>query len=135
MNHHSVWPDTGLVEHRCRLDIVLRSVYTETMKLNEQRFLVLTALAGGPLHGYGLVEEIAEITEGRVKPRAGSLYHGLDKMLEQGLLVVDREDVVDGRMRRYYTLTTEGRETLRREARERQHMASQALSRLGGATA
>jgi len=103
------------------------------MRLNEQRFLVLTALAGGPLHGYGLVEQIVELTDGRERPRPGSLYHGLDKMREQGLVAVEREEVVAGRLRRYYTLTSAGRETLASEAHARKRTAVHALRRLGAA--
>ncbi len=101
------------------------------MKLNEQRFLILTALAGGALHGYGLVAEIAELTDGRERPRPGALYHGLDKLTEQGLVHVDREAVVDGRLRRYYALTTEGRQRLATEANQRQTTAQLAIGRLG----
>lgn len=101
------------------------------MKLNEQRFLVLTALAGGALHGYGLVEEIAKLTGGRERPRPGALYHGLDKMGDQGLVAVEREEVVDGRLRRYYVLTEAGRKTLAAHARQQQQTAAQAIRRLG----
>lgn len=104
------------------------------MQLNEQRFLILTALAGGPLHGYGLVEEIAVLTGGRHRPRPGALYHGLDRMLEQGLVRVDREEVVEGRLRRSYALTDQGRLALGDEARHRRHTATQAIRRLGPAT-
>ena len=39
-----------------------------------QAFFVLTALAGGPRHGYGIVGEVAELSGGRMKPKIGSLY-------------------------------------------------------------
>jgi len=100
--------------------------------LNEQRFLILTALAGGPLHGYGLVAEIAEITDGETRPRPGALYHGLDKMLEQQLVAVDREEIVDGRLRRSYALTGLGREVLAAAAARRRREADVATRRLGG---
>ena len=99
--------------------------------MNEQRFLVLTALAGGPLHGYGLVEEVAALTGGGHRPRPGALYHGLDRMLAQGLVRVEREEVVEGRLRRSYALTDAGRSMLDDEARQRRRTAVEALRRLG----
>lgn len=111
------------------------------MALNDQRFHILVALANGPMHGYGVAEEICLITDGALSPRAGSLYHALDKLVDQQLVEVDREEVVDSRMRRYYKLTGLGSETLSTEARQRQHSATVALDRLniafagfGGAT-
>ena len=39
-----------------------------------QAFFVLTALASGPRHGYGIVREVAELSQGRVQLKIGSLY-------------------------------------------------------------
>ena len=100
--------------------------------INEQRFLILTALASGPRHGYGLSDEIAELTDGESRPRAGALYHALDRLADDGLVAVDREDVVDGRLRRYYALTAPGRVVLEAEATKRQRAAQHAFNRLGG---
>lgn len=99
-------------------------------EINEQRFLILTALTNGPRHGYGLIEEIAELTDGANRPRAGALYHALDKLADAGLVVAEREEVVDGRLRRYYVLTGDGQERLKTEALKRQDAAAKALSRL-----
>jgi len=43
-----------------------------------QAFFVLTALASGPRHGYGIVREVAELSQGRVQLKIGSLYGVLD---------------------------------------------------------
>lgn len=101
------------------------------MSLNNQRFHILVALANGPLHGYGIAEEIKTVTNGAMSPRAGALYHALDKLTEQDLVVVDREEVVDSRMRRYYRLTEHGMGTLAEEAATRERSATAALERLG----
>ena len=100
------------------------------MALNDQRFHILVALANGPMHGYGVAEEIRSITNGDLSPRAGPLYHALDKLVEQQLVEVDREEVVDSRMRRYYKLTGLGSETLSAEALHRQRSPTVALDRL-----
>jgi DNA-binding PadR family transcriptional regulator len=104
--------------------------------MQEATFLILTALASGSQHGYGIITEVAEISAGRVRLRAGTLYTALDRLRADGLIAVEREDVVDGRLRRYYTLTDDGGAALRAEASRLQANASAALTRLrlaGGA--
>jgi DNA-binding PadR family transcriptional regulator len=76
--------------------------------MQEPTFLILTALAAQPLHGYAIIRSVAEISEGTVKLRAGTLYGALDRLAEQGLIEVDREEAVDGRLRRYYRLSDSG---------------------------
>ena len=51
-----------------------------------------------------------------VRLTAGTLYGALERMADRGLVQVDREETVDGRMRRYYRLSDEGREAVVREA-------------------
>src|SRR5580693_5093076 len=74
-----------------------------------QAFFVLTALADGPRHGYGIVGEVAGLSQGRVKLKIGSLYGVLERLAAQGLIEPDREEAQDGRLRRYYRLTRDGR--------------------------
>src|SRR5580700_1069559 len=81
-----------------------------------QAFFVLTALAGGPRHGYGIVGEVAELSQGRVNLKIGSLYGVLDRLAAGGLIEADREEAHDGRLRRYYRLTQDGRRALAEEA-------------------
>ena len=76
--------------------------------LREPTFLVLTALAAGPQHGYGILLDVAQISAGRVRLRAGTLYAALDRLVADDWVAVDREEVVDGRLRRYYRLTDQG---------------------------
>jgi DNA-binding PadR family transcriptional regulator len=76
--------------------------------LQEPTFLILTALAAGPLHGYGLITEVASLSGGRVELRPGTLYGALDRLGDDGLVAADREEIVDGRLRRYYRLTDDG---------------------------
>jgi DNA-binding PadR family transcriptional regulator len=76
--------------------------------LREPTFLVLTALAAGPQHGYGILLDVEQISAGRVRLRAGTLYTALDRLVADDWVVVDREEIVDGRLRRYYRLTDQG---------------------------
>ncbi|RKT54973.1 PadR family transcriptional regulator [Saccharothrix australiensis] len=76
--------------------------------MSEQAFLVLTALAEEPLHGYAIVRSVEALSEGRVVLRVGTLYGVLDRLVAEGLAERDREEVHRGRLRRYYRLTDAG---------------------------
>lgn len=105
--------------------------------MQEATFLILTALAAGSQHGYGIMSDVQEISGGRVRLRAGTLYTALDRLRADGLVGVDREEVVEGRLRRYYRLTPEGSGLLAAEAARLRANAAAALSRLdlaGGTT-
>jgi DNA-binding PadR family transcriptional regulator len=101
--------------------------------MQEATFLILTALANRSQHGYGIISDIAGISDGRVRLRAGTLYTALDRLRADGLIDVDREEVVDNRLRRYYRLTPVGGQRLAAEAARLQANASAALKRLNPA--
>jgi DNA-binding PadR family transcriptional regulator len=98
--------------------------------MQEASFLILTALASGSQHGYGIINDVAGISGGRVRLRAGTLYAALDRLRADGLITVEREEVVDNRLRRYYRLTPEGTARLADEATRLAQNASVALKRL-----
>ncbi len=99
--------------------------------MQEATFLILTALASGSQHGYGIMADVAQISGGRVRLRAGTLYSALDRLRVDGLVRVAGEEVVDGRLRRYYRLTPEGSEQLAAEAERLEANATAAFRRLG----
>ena len=108
--------------------------------MQEPTFLILTALAGGAQHGYGIMTDVTRISDGRVKLRAGTLYAALDRLLGDGIVGVDREEIAGGRLRRYYRLTPAGAELLAAEAARLSANARIATARLrklriGGAQA
>lgn len=111
---------------------IYRWAYHErvTQPLQEPTFLILTALAGAPMHGYGVIQEVAALSEGRVKLRPGTLYGALDRLNEQGLVEVQHEEVVEGRLRRYYELTGDGERLLEAEIARLAHNAQAARTRL-----
>jgi DNA-binding PadR family transcriptional regulator len=76
--------------------------------MREPTFLILTALADQPRHGYGITQEVAALSANRVTLLPGTLYTALDRLATQGLVVADREEITDGRLRRYYRLTQHG---------------------------
>jgi PadR family transcriptional regulator, regulatory protein PadR len=98
--------------------------------LTGQAFFVLTALAGGPRHGYGIVGEVDELSQGRVRLKIGSLYGVLDRLAADGLIEPDREESRDGRLRRYYRITSDGRQALAEEAELRASTAQVAQAKL-----
>jgi DNA-binding PadR family transcriptional regulator len=98
--------------------------------LQEPTFLILTALAQGPQHGYGIMTDVEHMSVGRVKLRPGTLYAAIDRVVAEGLVEADREEVVDGRLRRYYRLTPAGGGRLAVEVERMQQNASVAAKRL-----
>jgi DNA-binding PadR family transcriptional regulator len=82
-------------------------------------FQILLALAGEDLHGYGIMRQVAEQSEGRMRLGPGTLYSSIQNLLEAQLIAeVDlREDAKLGHeRRRYYRLTSAGRKLARSEA-------------------
>jgi PadR family transcriptional regulator len=98
--------------------------------LTEPAFFVLTALVDGPRHGYGIVGAVAELSDGRVRMKVGTLYGVLDRLVDESLVELDREEVQQGRLRRYFRLTDAGRGSLEREAQRHAANADVALRRL-----
>jgi DNA-binding PadR family transcriptional regulator len=74
--------------------------------------LVLLALVDGDRHGYGIRQDVLELTAGEVELDAGNLYRSMRRLLERGLverLPAGLDPEVDPR-RRDYRLTARGRE-------------------------
>jgi DNA-binding PadR family transcriptional regulator len=81
-------------------------------------FQILLALADDDLHGYGIMRQVEEQTNGRMRLGPGTLYSSIQSLLEDGLIEeLDRTNKLsaDDR-RRYYRLTTAGRKVARSEA-------------------
>jgi DNA-binding PadR family transcriptional regulator len=80
-------------------------------------FHILIALADQPRHGYGIMLDVAERTDGKVKLSPGTLYGAIKQLLEDGLIeeVAGRLSKGDDERRRYYRLTRDGRDAARQE--------------------
>ena len=76
--------------------------------MTEPAYLVLLALSDGPRHGYGIVQEVLGLSDGAVRLSAGTLYGVLDRLTTAGQVEPERDEVVDGRLRRYYKITDRG---------------------------
>lgn len=105
--------------------------------LREQSFLILLAVADEERHGYGIIREVVELSGDRVRLGPGTLYGALDRLTEQGLVEATRTEVVSGRVRRYYAISSSGRVTLDQEVSRRRALVGIATTRLrraGGLT-
>jgi DNA-binding PadR family transcriptional regulator len=83
-------------------------------------FHILLALVDGDRHGYGIIQDVAERTEGELRLSAGTLYRSIQRMLEEGLIVEARErpdPEDDDERRRYYRITPFGMAAARAETR------------------
>jgi DNA-binding PadR family transcriptional regulator len=90
----------------------------ELLPLTPAVFNILVALAEGEKHGYAIMREVDEATEGRVRMGPGTLYGSINRMLKAGLIEesdnrpdTDRDD----ERRRYYRLSNLGRGVLQAE--------------------
>lgn len=99
-------------------------------EMREPTYWILTAMAGGRRHGYALIGEVDALSDGRVRLRVTTLYAALDRLQREGLVVVDGEETVEGRRRRYFRLTADGAAALQAEALRLELRARRARARL-----
>ena len=83
--------------------------------LSESSFWILTVLAKGRQHGYAIMQQIALSSGGAVSPNVTTLYAALERLTRSGSIIVDGEEIVAGRARRYFTLSNQGSEELSAE--------------------
>jgi len=106
----------------------------ELLPLSPTAFHVLVVLANGPRHGYGVAQEVEELTEGRLVMGPGTLYGSLQRMLGSGLIEETKNPGEDGlhvERRRYYRMTPVGSAALRSESARLMRTAAVAQERLG----
>jgi len=77
--------------------------------------LILKAVSLGPLHGYGVLLRIEQITRGALQVEQGALYPALYRLEHQGLLDTEWGTSDNNRRAKFYTLTTAGKRRLRQE--------------------
>jgi PadR family transcriptional regulator, regulatory protein PadR len=78
--------------------------------------LILKAVSLGPLHGYGVLLRIEQISRGALLVEQGALYPALFRLVRQGLLKASWGTSDNNRRAKFYGLTAAGRKQLRREA-------------------
>ncbi|HEY4320063.1 MAG TPA: PadR family transcriptional regulator [Gemmatimonadales bacterium] len=88
-------------------------------------FHILLAVAHDERHGYAIIQDVAERTDGALRLSAATLYRSIQRMLEQGLLKETHERPaanLDDERRRYYRITPLGRAAARAEAHRLQEL-------------
>ncbi len=97
--------------------------------LTEPVFLILLSLATQPSHGYALMKDISELSQGRVELTTGTLYGALRRLLSDGWIEpFDREDT--SRDKQSYRLTKIGRKYLHLDLDRMKQMTKAAAARL-----
>jgi PadR family transcriptional regulator, regulatory protein PadR len=85
--------------------------------------LILKAVSLGPLHGYGVLLRIQQISEDRLEIQQGSLYPALYRLERQGWIASEWGESENKRKAKYYRLTAAGRRRLQTEAEKWNRMA------------
>jgi DNA-binding PadR family transcriptional regulator len=96
------------------------------LPLTPAAFHVLLTLADGPKHGYLILKEVEERTEGAVRLSTGTLYGLIKRFLDDELIVELAAEVDGHERRRPYRLTPLGRDVAAAEAARLQKMVSAA---------
>lgn len=96
-----------------------RSEIDALLPLPPATFHILMALADQERHGYAIIQDVAERTDGELRLSAGTLYRSIQRMLEQDLIAesTKRPTIGDDSRRRYYRITSFGTAVARAEMR------------------
>jgi DNA-binding PadR family transcriptional regulator len=89
------------------------------MALRPVEFHILLALASEERHGYGILQEVAQLTDDELQMEPGTLYRAIHRMLKDGWVVESARRPaadLDDERRRYYRLTPLGRRVASAEA-------------------
>jgi PadR family transcriptional regulator PadR len=86
--------------------------------------LILKAVSLGPLHGYGVLLRIGQISNGALLIEQGALYPALFRLVRQGLLKAEWDKSENNRRAKYYELTRKGRKRLQEETEWWNRLAS-----------
>jgi transcriptional regulator len=86
--------------------------------------LILKAVSLEPLHGYGILLRIRQISGGALHIPQGSLYPALYRLADQGLIGAQWGQSENNRRAKYYTLTAAGRRRLKQETAGWNRLAS-----------
>ena len=77
--------------------------------------LILKAVSLGPLHGYGILLRIQQISKDRLEIQQGSLYPALYRLERQGWMKAGWRQTETGRQAKFYSLTRTGKKRLEKE--------------------
>jgi DNA-binding PadR family transcriptional regulator len=108
----------------------MRPVVKDVKPLSEPVLLILVSLASEAKHGYALLKDVEDLSEGRVRLGTGTLYGAIRRLLEDGW--IERYEQKDtSRDKQAYRVTTRGRAHLHSEIARVRHLLESAVTRLG----
>ena len=101
---------------------------TDQAPLTAPVFQILLSLVDADLHGYALIQDIRDRTDGEVSLTASTLYSAIKRLVAADLIeeVTPRRSADDDPRRRYYAITALGRTTLRAEAARLERLTTMA---------
>ena len=95
--------------------------------LSEQTYFILLSLASAPKHGYAIVKEAQQLSDGRVLLSVSTLYTTLKRLLDDGWIrIVEKAPNKSQRLRKVYELTGLGGEVLKTEIQRLEGLVSAA---------
>ena len=102
-----------------------------TSPLSTQVFHILLSLVDDDLHGYAIIQDVAERPGGEVTLTASTLYAAIKRLLDSGWIeeTTQRRRADDDPRRRYYHLTAAGRQRARIEAQRLERLAAMARAK------
>ncbi|QVK20596.1 helix-turn-helix transcriptional regulator [Mycoplasmatota bacterium] len=98
--------------------------------LTEATYYILLSLLN-PLHGYGIIKKVEEMSKGRVKLAAGTLYGAISTLLKNKLIASIGEDK-DNKRRKLYEVTSLGRSLIEHELERLKEMIDNGIKEIGG---
>jgi len=110
----------------------MREPFEDRSPLTEATFYILVSMAVEPRHGYAILKDVKEVSQGRVVLSTGTLYGVLSRLLDQGLIerVEEEEAGETGRVRKFYSLSRRGRRRLEAEMERMLGLVAAAQRRL-----
>ena len=96
------------------------------LPLREPTFYILLSLSPGPKHGYAILKDVEELSEGNVLLGTGTLYGAIKRLLDRGWIRRVNDPIPNGtdRERKAYALTEQGRRVLNAEIARLQKLVS-----------
>ncbi len=95
--------------------------------LSEQTYFILLSLASAPKHGYAIIKEVQDLSDGRVVLSVSTLYSTLKRLLDDGWIgLVEKPSIKSQRPRKIYELNGLGSDILRTEVQRLEGLISAA---------
>lgn len=107
-----------------------QDMINEQLPLTEATFYILLSLSSGKKHGYLIMKDVEHLSDQRVSLGTGTLYGALGRLLDLGWIERVDEDQENGRSRKAYVLSEQGRSILAAETNRLQSALSAAQVRL-----